>query len=292
MLTEEMMDGLHRIEDPRDILAFVENASFSEIDTFICQMKRTVGVFPDDADTFFRYIGWINRLPTVLSEEEFIEAWETAGKPRRIFHGDGKEEYSLQYFGLHPDKKRNNQYLSKWQEGSGTFFSFFPDFATGWYGLLGAYIKNGYASVRKYERNCMFRGFLNEKAKGIEVKDLIQYHTSADPNLAYFFNSLHSGRWASRPWISILAAMLGYNVILRSDENMSEDDFLPGLPIKYFKDAHCEDILSGKLPVEIVVIDRSVTTVSSRIKTLPKMNYAKLCSDFFECKPVPHMPLW
>lgn len=155
----------------------------------------------DDITRFFNFIGWTDRLPQTLSEDDWNRQWENDGRPQRYYHSDwpfgGVEatEFARQYFG----QTEYRQYVSNGIYGNGTYFA------------------SSSAGAAEYGTN-MFRGYLNGNAvvgrsRRLDV-DAVNYHAT-HPAFSAMLDRM-TGGYGGNDWyakLSVYAALQGYNVI-------------------------------------------------------------------------------
>jgi hypothetical protein len=209
-------DGTQRITDPQDLYEFFKNADRAAADAMLAQWRaETLDADNRQQDTdtqrFFNYIGWAEQTPEVLTESQYQQSWQQAGKPIQMYHSDnpygppggvtiGARQFAAQYMGNGHDLAGNTyrHFLSGGIHGDGTYFA-------------------DSASASAPYGTSQFRGFLNDRAKVISESDLDRRFTQDSqkyPELARVINSLSTGYGNGYSGArSVYAAMLGYNVI-------------------------------------------------------------------------------
>lgn len=237
-------NGSQEIRDPQDLLDFFKTADNAAADRMLAQWRSEAiddRQQDNDVQRFFNYIGWAKEGPEVLDEKQYKQALQQAGDPQQLYHSDRSrynvdaQEYANQYFGKSFDFAGNQRghFVSGGVYGDGTYFASSADESRG-YG------------------DKQFRGFLNSNAKPIDVHQLdtrIQSLRQSHPGLGHVLDQMTSGYSMGKSGTSralngarsIVAAMLGYNVIT-----------------------------TGRFVGYYSVLNRGATTVSSKVKKTTK----------------------
>ena len=237
-------NGSQEIRDPQDLLDFFKTADNAAADRMLAQWRNEAiddRQQDNDVQRFFNYIGWAKEGPEVLDEKQYKQALQQAGDPQQLYHSDRSrynvdaQEYANQYFGKSFDFAGNQRghFVSGGVYGDGTYFASSADESRG-YG------------------DKQFRGFLNSNAKPIDVRQLdtrIQSLRQSHPGLGHVLDQMTSGYSMGKSGTSralngarsIVAAMLGYNVIT-----------------------------TGRFVGYYSVLNRGATTVSSKVKKTTK----------------------
>ena len=218
--------------DPEQLLDWFKTATQAEADAWLQSIQAEAvddRQQDDDITRFFNQIGWADRTPEVLDENTFQQTYQAAGRPQLMYHSDqpyggiGARDFAAQYMGksqmFNGDTRR--QYYSNGYYGNGTYFA-------------------DSASESAYYGTSQFRGFFNSNAKMISIGSLtskISAYCNKYPAFRSVYNKIMGGYSGSESdaRVSVMAAMMGYNVIHNGSS--------------YY-----------------TVLDRSVTTVSSQTK--------------------------
>lgn len=209
--SQSPVDGTQRITDPQDLYNFFKQADNAAADAMLAQWraeKLDTDNRQQDTDTqrFFNYIGWAAEEPEVLTEAQYQQAWQQAGKPAQMYHSDnpyngvGARQFAAQYMGQGQNFAGDTyrHFLSGGVHGDGTYFA-------------------DSARESAYYGTSQFRGFFNSNAKVITQAALdSQYQSDVKkyPALKHVMDKLSTGYGNGYSGArSVYAAMLGYNII-------------------------------------------------------------------------------
>lgn len=209
--SQSPVDGTQRITDPQDLYNFFKQADNAAADAMLAQWraeKLDTDNRQQNTDTqrFFNYIGWAAEEPEVLTEAQYQQAWQQAGKPAQMYHSDnpyngvGARQFAAQYMGQGQNFAGDTyrHFLSGGVHGDGTYFA-------------------DSARESAYYGTSQFRGFFNSNAKVITQAALdSQYQSDVKkyPALKHVMDKLSTGYGNGYSGArSVYAAMLGYNII-------------------------------------------------------------------------------
>lgn len=205
--------------DPEQLLEWFKTATQADADAWLQSVKSEVvddRQQNDDISRFFNQIGWAERTPEVLDENTFQQVYQAAGKPQMMYHSDdpigtkgqpgyiGGREFISQYMGNSKDAAGNTrrQYYSNGIYGNGTYYA-------------------TTAGESAYYGKSQFHGFLNSNAKTISISSLnakINAYCNKYPAFKSVYDKITGGYSGSdtndsQASVSVMAAMMGYNVI-------------------------------------------------------------------------------
>lgn len=232
------------LSDPANLATFFQNATTQEVDSLIDTVKNTQldgqrRQNNSDTQRFFNALGWADRTPVALAEKEWQKAYAAAGNPQKYYHADND-------YGAYTAKDFASQYFGASMDFNGTAYRHYLSggiYGDGTYFATTAWASKGYGSNQ-------FRGFLNSNAKIGDYNTLLnqmQAFAQSNPGFDKFINSIKTGYGsqgtprAMSGAVSIFAAMQGYNVITNGRNYIS-------------------------------VLDRSVTTVSTKQRSTRRLN--------------------
>lgn len=219
---------------------FFETATPEQADALLDKLRHIPqgeGEQHSDTQRFMNAIGWTEREPVVYNETQYQAEYAKAGRPQQWYHSDKPE-------GGHTAKEFATQYMGGAYDFAGDKMKQY--LSGGVYGD-GTYFANGAVDASFYGTN-QFRGFLNGNAKQADYLTLrreMQTYEASHPGFRHFINSATTG-YSPRSGgdreglVSVFAAMKGYNVIFDGYGYIS-------------------------------VLDRSVTTVSSKQRSTRSM---------------------
>lgn len=232
-------NGIPNAMTGQSLRTFFDTATPAQADALLTKIRAAQqGDREQDSDVqrFMNAIGWTEREPVVLSEAQYQRDLAAAGNPQQYYHADNS-------FGGVQAKEFAQQYMGNSYDFAGNKRK---QFVSGGIHGDGTYFAEQAWDSAGYGTN-QFRGFLNGNAKVVDRSrletDMLAY-SRTHPGFAHFVSKATTGYAKRRGGntdglLSVYAAMNGYNVIKAYDY--------------------------------ISVLDRSATTVSTKMKRTTRM---------------------